>query len=83
MSRVTRLIEAAQDITILAWERVYGFSDDFEDSRTVLAIFREWAEKFEKWWEDHWLNAMYGNLDYMEEIEKFTDKKVEELLCLE
>lgn len=86
-----RLIEAAQDITILAQEKInetrlnpkrdYFLHDglkypiDFlSNSSLVLRIFRYWAEEFESWWDK------YGeNLDYPEEIEKFTESKLAEM----
>lgn len=66
------LIESAQDITLYAYDRVYQ-KDGYESSREVLELFRRWAEEFESEWDSD------ANLDYMEEIDKFAEKKLQEL----
>ena len=66
------LIESAQDITLYAYDRVYQ-KEGYESSREVLELFRRWAEEFESKWDSN------ANLDYMEEIDKFAEKKLQEL----
>lgn len=71
------LIEATQDITVEAWDKVYG-KRGYEDSRIVLGLFRQWAEEFEKWWQSDVVAQEED--DYMSAIDKFTERKVSELI---
>ena len=71
------LIEATQDITVEAWDKVYG-KPGYEDSRIVLGLFRHWAEEFEKWWQSD--DVAQEEDDYMSAIDKFTERKVSELI---
>ena len=66
--------EAVQDITTIAWPEITAFHEkDGCDSREIFYMFREWAREFEKFWFDS-----HEDLDYYEEVEKFTAKKVTE-----
>ena len=71
-----RLIEAIQDISIQAWPVIYPVNSD---SRSILSEFRRWGEEFEQWWNAQPAKWLEEN-DYIEEIEKFTDRKCEEYL---
>ena len=75
----TPLVETIQNITLQAWPEIYGEDNPHDlDSVGVLDMFRCWGEEFEGWWvslgEDN-------ELDYIEEIEKFTDRKIKEYLA--
>ena len=70
----TSYTEAVQDITTIAWPEIMAFHEkEGCDSREIFAMFREWAREFEKFW----FNSP-EDLDYYEEVEKFTEKKVAE-----
>ncbi len=73
----TALIEIAQDITITAWDKLYG-KPGYDDSRMVLELFRQWTVEFNEWWENE---AIYDNdIVYMLAVEEFANRKVEECL---
>lgn len=74
---ITMLIEATQDITLSAWEKVYGSTPAYGDSRIVLQLFRDWAEEFEAWWQSDAVKPEED--DYMLAVERFTEKKIAEL----
>jgi hypothetical protein len=63
------LCEAVADISFLA-----GRADYYDgDSRTDIAMFISWAKEFEK----KFLGVDWGfELDYIEEIQNFTDEKM-------
>lgn len=73
----TMLIEATQDITLSAWEKVYGSTPAYGESRIVLQLFRGWAEEFEAWWQSDAVKPEED--DYMLAVERFTEKKIAEL----
>lgn len=67
-------IEAVQDITTIAWPEIMAFhGENGCDSRSIFWDFRTWAKEFEEFW----FNSP-EDLDYYEEVEKFTAKKVAE-----
>lgn len=72
--------ESIQEVTLQAWPIIYGKDNQYDlDSRNVLEEFRHWGAEFEGWWMSHdedWRDYH----DYLEEITKFTDKKVGEYL---
>ena len=70
--------ESIQEVTLRAWPTVYGEDNKYDqDSREVLRELRGWAEEFEKWWQSH--DEVWKDItDYVIEVWRFTDKKVEE-----
>ncbi len=84
MDAKTHLIcETAQYITIDAWPVLYGDDNKYDKSSSeILALFREWAEEFEKWWMSLSEDDRACNFDYQIELEKFTEKKCEERVRL-
>lgn len=69
-----RLCETVYDIT---WEFCYYFKEHnipLYDSRDLFEAIYDWANEFEKWYEKQ------DNLDYIEEVTKFSQKKIEEYL---
>lgn len=72
--------ESIQEVTLRAWPTVYGEDNKYDqDSREVLRELRGWAEEFEKWWQSH--DEVWKDItDYVIEVWRFTDKKVEEYL---
>lgn len=78
--KFTLICENAQNITLQAWPIIYGKNNPYDlDSTIVLSEFRDWAEEFEAWWSGHDQKWIDEHL-YLEEIEKFTDRKVGERL---
>jgi len=78
------LIEIAQDITLYAWDKLYG-KKGYEDSRRVLELFRQWAEEFDKCWKsnvEQTKQMLPKEPDYMLAVEKFAEWKVMEC-CVE
>ena len=72
--------ESIQEVTLRAWPTVYGEDNKYDqDSREVLRELRGWAEEFEKWWQSH-DEVCKDITDYVIEVWRFTDKKVEEYL---
>lgn len=68
------MVEAIQDITINAYERLYASRED-PDSREVLSELREWAKEFE----DYWWNlplSKQASIGYLEAIDDFCEKKL-------
>ena len=67
--------ETLQEITALAYNELYCHDSRYEDSQTVFAILREWAQEFEDWW-----NSLDGDEreihDYVIDIENFTEEKL-------
>lgn len=72
-----KLMHTAQEITVIAWPKMYGEDNPYDvDSMSVFDTIRGWAKEFEDWWnrEDN------CQLDYIEEVENFAEKKVNEWL---
>lgn len=71
--------ETVQDITAIAWPEIMAFHEkDGCDSREIFSMFRDWGKEFEGWFISM---SEILELDYMEEIEKFTDRKIKEYLA--
>lgn len=69
-----QLCETVYDMT---WEFCWYFQEhniSLYDSRDLFEAIYDWANEFEKWFNKQ------DNLDYIEEITKFTLKKIEEYL---
>ncbi|MBO7684873.1 MAG: hypothetical protein J6Y20_04895 [Lachnospiraceae bacterium] len=72
--------ESIQEITLDAWPIIYGPENEYDqDSRVVLETIRDWAEEFERWWMSH-SEDWRDHHDYLEEIDKFSDRKCKEYL---
>lgn len=75
------IAESIQEITLNAWPIIYGPHNKYDqDSRDVLETIRKWGEEFEQWWMSHDESWRCETHDYLEEIDKFTDKKCQEYL---
>ena len=75
----TKVVESIQNITLQAWPEIYGNDNPHDlDSVAVLDMFRDWGQEFEAWFLGM---SEIMELDYIEEIEKFTDNKVKEYLA--
>ena len=69
------LVEAAQDITLIAWPMLYGATNPFDlDSRALLAEMRRWASEFER----KWGAGEIAEDDYMLAVEEFATQKATE-----
>lgn len=75
-----QLTETIQNITVQAWPEIYGEDNEHdEDSLALLSKFRLWGMEFERWWNSLGEDGQ-EQLDYIEEIEKFTERRVKEYL---
>lgn len=73
------LCETIQEITLVTWPVIWADNKYDQDSRVVLETIREWGWAFESWWLGHteeWLD----DHDYIEEVEKFAERKCKEYL---
>ena len=74
------LCETIQEVTLVAWPIIYGPHNEYDqDSREVLETIRRWGWEFENWWLGH-TDEWIDNYDYIEEVEKFADRKCKEYL---
>ena len=69
-----QLCETVYDMTWEFWWYFQEHNISLYDSRDLFEAIYDWANEFEKWFNKQ------DNLDYIEEITKFTLKKIEEYL---
>ena len=75
MDRKTSLLgETIQDVTLTAWPIVWADNEYDQDSREVLEMLREWAEKFQDWW-DSKAQDWRDRHSYLEEVENFAKRR--------
>lgn len=77
------LAETIQDVTVTVWDEVRKspkWETEGADSREVFSLCRNWAEEFEKYWNDLVAKGVEDEHDYMLEVEEFAVKKAKEYL---
>lgn len=70
-------IQLCETVYEMTWEFCWYFQEHnipLYDSRKLFEAIYDWSNEFEKWYEKQ------DNADYIEEITKFSQKKIEKYL---